>query len=673
MRFLLAFLTLLLPLTASAQQASPIVKATLLADMPVLAAGSEGWIGVALDITEGWHVYWRNPGDSGLAPSVAVNAPQGLEAGEIAWPAPKRQPYGEMMNYGYDGRVLLPIPLKVIADTSPASLTVKADWLVCKDTCIPESAELTINLPNNTGAEAIQQALSRVPLELYEAATYRSNDTEILLQVNLAQSLRDDLREGLADAEWIPQDDGIIRNAAKQTVTLREGTLELRTARGIATPADIYRGVLHLKNARGEMLGSYAVAARHQGMLAPQEFVGMAGLFTALLLAFLGGLLLNLMPCVLPILSLKALALAKKAEASRRAAALQGLAYTLGVLVCFAALGGLLEVLKASGAAVGWGFQLQSPEVIAALAFLMLLVALNLFGWFYLPSISPGGRSEDSLSGSFFTGALAVAVATPCTAPFMAPALGFAATQTPLVAMGIFLALGLGLAAPFLLISLWPAARRLLPKPGVWMEGFKQFLGFLMLATGVWLVWVLVQLNGPQGLFITLMGMVWVSALIWWIARRHTAVLRLLGWALLIASLFLLIRAQPPVQSPVMASSEQGVARVAYSPETLANLRAKGTPVFVDATAAWCITCKVNERVALRDAAIEKLFREQQITLMIADWTARDATIREYLAQYGRDGVPLYVYYAPQKEGVVLPQILTPRIVRTAIEKANAS
>ncbi|MBX9726436.1 MAG: thioredoxin family protein, partial [Rickettsiales bacterium] len=342
-------------------------------------------------------------------------------------------------------------------------------------------------------------------------------------------------------------------------------------------------------------------------------------LLLALALAFIGGIILNIMPCVLPILALKALSLSKKAEASRLSAAKQGISFTAGVIVSFLAIAGLMLTLKASGSAIGWGFQLQNPMFVGALALIMFLVAANLFGLFELPVLFGAratGVDESKASGSFLTGVLSVLVATPCSAPFMATAIGATLSMPTAQALLVFAMLGFGMAAPFLLISLWPAARRLLPKPGAWMHRFKQLLALPMLATALWLVFVLVQLLQP-------------------------------------------------------VSFKASDGHEAYSPVRLEQLRSEGKPVLVDATAAWCLSCKVNERVALKPAEMQQFFRDKNVTLMVADWTSYDATITAYLASFMRNGVPLYVYYPPHGEPVVLPQILTPTIVREAINAAH--
>lgn len=483
---------------------SPIVKAELLLDAPAVKAGEAIRAGVRFTLPPGWHIYGENPGDAGFPTSLTWILPEGMTAGAIDWPTPKRFEVSGIVTYGYGGTVILPVPLTPARDGITGTVTVRADWVACADICIPESATLSAPLASNPEAGTALHATTAVS--------------------------------------------------------------------------------------------------------------SFASIGIALGLAFLGGLLLNIMPCVLPILALKALAIAKKGQASRAAAAGQGLAYTAGVVASFLGIAALMLGLKATGAAVGWGFQLQNAWFVGVLAVVMLLVSANLLGLFSLPVLL--GRQAHSVDdstrlGTFLTGALAVLVATPCTAPFMATAIGATLSFPTVQALAVFASLGMGMAAPFLLISLWPAALRLLPKPGAWMVRFKQWLALPMLATAVWLLWVLVQL-------------------------------------------------QTPIALPY-AQHEH------FSPARLAELRAQQKPVLVDVTAAWCITCKINERVALRPDSMQQFFREQSITVLVADWTQRDATITAYLAEFDRNGVPLYVYYPPQGEPRVLPQILTPAIIRDTI------
>lgn len=627
MRPLLLGFVALLPLVGAGAQdvpPSPIAKARLLVDAPKVSAGAPVTAVVQFTLPEHWHIYWQNPGDSGIPTTFEWTLPDGLSAGSVAWPAPERIETEGLVNYGYSDAVSFVVPLMPTRDGISGEVKLKANWLVCKDICIPESAELMAPLKGNAEASALADAAkARVPVAFTGAAHFNATAQAVTLTLT-----RDEGWAGLTGIRFSPVEDGIAANNPAPKASVRDTTLTLTFARGTEEAIATWHGVLHAREGDKDL--AWDVAASQDGSVAAAAPVAASegslkrevippSLLLALGLALVGGLLLNIMPCVLPILALKALSLAKKAESSRLAAAKQGLSFTAGVIASFLAVAGLMLALKASGSAIGWGFQLQNPLFVGFLALVMFLVSANLFGMFELPVLF-GNRAtavdENKLSGSFFTGVLSVLVATPCSAPFMATAIGATLALPTAQALLVFAALGLGMASPFLIISLWPAARHLLPKPGAWMLRFKQILGVPMLITGVWLLFVCIQLL-----------------------------------------------------QPVRFAANDG--HVAYAPARLAQLRAEGTPVLVDATAAWCLSCKVNERVALKPDAMQQFFREKRVTLMVADWTSYDPEITAYLASFMRNGVPLYVYYPPHGEPLVLPQILTPAIVRDAINGAH--
>lgn len=640
--------------------------------------GKYVWAAIAFTIADGWHIYWQNPGDSGIPTTLDwKQLPAGVTAGSIHWPVPHRASMGGLVNYGYEKQVILPVPLALKEGAAlTGEVSVKADWLVCKDTCIPESAILTGHLEEKTSEEdltALDQALEQVPQPSSAAAYVVATDQ----QVRIAVATQADTH-----ADIFPVTDGWFPNSATATIHRTKGWIGFELPRASGALADRFDAVLRLKHEgiterlqinakRVDTFPADIPASLFATATEPTGGNGGTGLLTTLFLAFIGGLILNLMPCVLPVLSLKLLSLSRKAEASRAIALTHGLSYTAGVLVSFALIGGLLLALKTGGASVGWGFQLQSPGFVLALTLIVYLVALNLLGLFELPVLF-GSRghdltSRDSALGSFATGVLAVALATPCTAPFMAPALGAALTLPAAASMLIFLALGFGLALPYLLVSIVPALRRMLPKPGQWMQRFKEFLAFPMFATAAWLLWVLSEQAGGAGLLQALALLLVVALAIWGLKRNHASLWRAF-WKVLLAGSILCALINPPqlaIDSP--ADSEHAV----FNSDEIARLRAENKPVFVDATAAWCITCKVNERVALKDARIVSLFEERDITFMVADWTKRDDAITAWLASFGRNGVPLYVYYPPGKDPVILPQILTPDIVAKTITSSH--
>lgn len=599
---------------------SPIVKTELVIDAARIEKDQPFFAGVTFTLPPHWHIYWQNAGDSGIAPTLAWTLPEGLKAEAIHWPVPQAIEVGGLVNYGYEREVTLLAPVAPTRGDITGEMTVTAKWLVCRDICIPETATLRTMLPAQTAdaPAVIEQTLAQLPQSAHPiTAHYVIGDGKVTLAFNAIPGTG-----ATTAARFFPAEDGIISNSAPQSLRVEgEHAITLTTARGSTEPLAILKGVLQVT--RNGKTASYAVDALGDAAVA-QAVAASAppaaqttGLLAALVLAFLGGLTLNIMPCVLPILALKALAVAKKANASRRVAALQGASYTGGVVLSFLLIASGMLALKASGQAIGWGFQLQNPWFVGALGGIMLLVAANLLGWFELPVLfgeKATGVDDSTLRGSFLTGVLAVLVATPCTAPFMATALGATLTLPAAQALLVFASLGVGMAAPFLLISLWPAARRLLPKPGAWMHRFKQLLALPMLATAAWLFWVLVQLLSP-------------------------------------------------------ALVAEGAAWQPYSPAKLEALRKSGTPVLVDATASWCITCKINERVALKPEPMQRFFREQNVTLLVADWTQSDPDITAWLTSFGRNGVPLVVYYPPHAEPVVLPQILTPSVVRETIAR----
>lgn len=673
LRFLIATCAFFFCTSAIAQPYEKIATATLVADAPLehLQAGEPVWVALEMHIREGWHAYWQNPGDSGIPTEIVwQNLPANASASPIHWPVPERQPTGDLVNYGYSNRVVLPVAITVPKGTENITLKAKASWLVCNDICIPESAELEIHLPEISGKETIREALRYVPkLAKQSGLAYEKHGDRLIVSVPRAALAGD-----TAALRFFPITENIVQNSSTPAISQQEENLALSFTANSNAPE------------RGTMGAVIATDAEHAVQFsdtadlntlpetapkpAPEPGPGPAlslGLWLAVALAFAGGLLLNLMPCVLPIVALKAFGIAQKSDAPRARVIAQGASYTLGVLVSMAMLGAAIYVLKTAGESVGWGFQLQSPQMVAALALLMLLVALHLLGHLTLPALFT--RTDQSLgtrhgaAGSFFTGCLSVAVATPCTAPFMAPALGAAATMPPLHGLLILLSLGLGLAMPYLLICLWPAARRLLPKPGAWMVRFKEALAFPMLATAAWLIWVLGNLSGPDGTLRVLVAAILIVFSLWLAKGRKGALMRAL--IVLLAALCTYIGIIS--QSLAPRATAHASQTVPYSAEALAKLRADGASVFVDVTADWCITCKINERVALRDQAVQQFFHEQNITLMVADWTMRDKAITDYLATFGRNGVPIYVWYAKGKEGVLLPQVLTPTRVLEAL------
>jgi thiol:disulfide interchange protein len=703
---LLATLALL---TAFPAMAQPVdtghLEAELVARDQSIAPGATTYVALRQKIDKGWHTYWRNSGDSGEATRIEWTLPEGWTAGEIVWPAPHRQPTGPLMNYGYQGEVLLPVPITAPASArSGDTVTLKAaaSFLVCEEICVPEDAVLTLSLPVRDGlaeqnpvwGPAIAKTLAAAPAPAGFTALFQKTPGGALALAITGESLKG---ADFADAYFFPFDSTAIDHAKPQAIERGPEGLTLTITPGYAfqqpEPPKTLAGVLTIAGRSYEISATEGPPPAGASGLGPPPARASGGAGASLGLplaaafAFLGGLILNLMPCVFPILAMKAASLAGHAH-ERRAAQGQGIAFLVGVLATFLVLAGALIAVRAGGAAVGWGFQLQSPPVVAGLSLLMLAVALNLSGVFEvgasLQGVGSGLASKGGMAGAFFTGALAVIVAAPCTAPFMAPALGWALTQSAPAAIAVFLALGLGFAAPFALIAFIPGLLSRLPKPGPWMDAFKKLLAFPMYAAAAWLVWVLTLQSGETALARIFAAAVVLAFALWLLGaaqRRQAAggrplVLAGLGAALVVVAALAAVWPNYGEGTAVAASEGGGgkadVPYEAYSPEKLAAARAAGKPVFVNFTAAWCVTCQVNERVALTSQAVADAFKQTGAVYLKADWTRKDAEIEAELAKHGRAGVPLYlVYGASGGDGVILPQILTEGLVVRALKDAQ--
>ena len=675
----------------------PRVQIELVSEVESVRPGTPFWVAVRQRISPGWHTYWKNPGDSGEPTTLDWTLPPGTSAGEIAWPPPERLRIGPATSYGYTGEVLLPVritPPATLLPGDPFHLQVAAAWLVCEKECIPEEGTVSRTLPVTAGpppadprwGPAMARVRAALPRPIPWPVTVAATTDTVTIRV-AAASLRP---ARIAGAWFYPLEWGLIDDAAEQEMSVSAEGLTLRVARG-SLPEAAERpveGVLAITEQLdgGPVRQAFAVRAEP-----PAAGSGAAGpatrgaLLRALGLALAGGLALNLMPCVLPVLSLKVLALAAHAGGSRAVRVAHGFAYTAGVSVSFGLIAGMLLGLRAGGELVGWGFQLQSPVFVTLLADLLFVMGLTLSGIVTLGSRLAGTGSglagRRGYSGSFFTGALAAVVATPCTAPFMATAVGYALLQPAPVALAVFLALGLGFALPYLALSLGPGWTRLLPRPGVWMERLKQFLAFPLYASAAWLVWVLSQQVGPAGLAACLAGLVLLAVAAWlYEATRHGAGLwRRLGRPAAAAGAIAALGLAAFTAAPTASTGARTAADPSWEPYTaarLAELRGRGVPVFVNVTAAWCITCLVNERVALRSPEVTARLAQKGVASLKADWTNRDPAIAQVLASFQRSGVPLYLLYpgaeagAPSSHGPrVLPQVLTEGIVLEALER----
>lgn len=685
---------------------SPHAITQLIAETTGAAPGSTVWVAVVQDLDKGWHTYWRNPGDAGEPTTIHWTLPAGWTAGDIAWPAPRRLPVGPIMNYGFEGRVVLPVPVRIPAGAKAggaARLTAVVDYLVCADVCVPGSATVDLTLPVTPGAAhsdpqggpVIAAAMAATPKAAGLLATYQIHEQAQRKPATVLLAVAGAPLTGQADrdAYFYPYAEDAIDHGQPQiidrgpkglSVTLTGG----RAFAGGAKPAPL-AGVLSVDGKAYEVSATAGPPPEGTGGLGPPKAAqagaaGGEGLWLAIGGAFLGGLILNLMPCVFPILSMKAVALAGHAGEHARAR-VQALAFLGGVLATFLGLAGALIAAQAAGSAVGWGFQLQSPVAVAGLGLLMLAAALNLSGLFEIGTsaqgLGAGLASRGDWVGSAFTGVLAVVVAAPCTAPFMGPALGFALTQTPAVALLVFGALGLGFAAPFTLLAFSPRLINALPRPGRWMDFFRKAMAFPMYGAAAWLVWVLAQQTGPLGLAYMLGAGVALSLAAWLFGLSQQsgglglslASAGALAGAVGLAAMSGLGPANAASAAAGIVADGNGLKAEPWSVEKVAALRDAGRPVLVNFTAAWCVTCQVNERVAFSSDTVAKAFADTGGAYLVADWTNRNSAIARALREQGRIGVPLYLVYgvdgAPPQ---VLPQILTPTLVAEAMEKAAA-
>ncbi len=690
------------------------VTAQIVAEPGTLRPGKTLWVMLHLKLKDGWHTYWRNPGDSGQPPAITWTLPDGVTAGDIQWPYPEPLPYGPLLNYGYSHDAYHLMPIALSADWpkgKPVDLSAKATWLVCSDICVPEGGSFTLSLPTadttqQTDAEIarlFRTARERLPAETDWKAGLASTGDKVVL--TLSGAALDGA--SVKNATFFPYEWGPIEPAEKQQLATAANGLSLTMTAGQKPDKEKLDGVLVLTGAPGDgpATRAYKISARSgvdAGVIpapaapGPQAAAPLGGgtsptanvgLLTAMLFAVLGGIILNLMPCVFPILSMKAMALIRHAEKDHRTVRLHGVAYAAGVLVCFAVLALVLIALKAGGTATGWGFQLQSPVFVAVMAYLFFLLGLNLSGVFEIGTSIMGVGSSFSersgFSGDFFTGVLAAVVSTPCTAPFMGVALGFALTQPTAVALAVFLALGVGFALPYLLLTFVPALVRLLPRPGVWMERTRQFLAFPLYASVAWLVWVLAIQTGPHGVLAALGGIVLLGFAVWLAkvtrdARAHGRTAGRAGATVAaVAALGLIVGlgafSTPSTPVSTTGRSAEGPRYEPFSAERLAALRAAGKPVFVNMTAAWCITCLVNERVALSSTEVNERFAALDIAYLKGDWTNGDPQITALLESFGRSGVPLYALYGPgNAKPILLPQLLTETIVLDALQDLSS-
>jgi thiol:disulfide interchange protein DsbD len=659
------------PAGAEAVAVTDHARSTLYAETEGVAPGGEVRLALHQALETGWHVYWKNPGDSGLPLETIWTLPEGVSASEADYPAPHRIPIGPLVNYGHEGE-----PVFIVTLTAPASASVgdmldvslEATWLICAEICVPETGVFALSLPvvaspqpDAAAAPVFAAAATQRPQPL--DAAFKIADGALAIEVSIPDA---------SGAYFFPEADDLLAPAADQKVETRGGIVRLIAPALKADKPAPLKGVLQI-TANGEEK-NYAIAASLDPAIemgpapvaasaVPPPAPQTGALPGLLLAAFIGGAILNLMPCVFPILFVKAASFAS-AGADARLMRRHGVLYGAGVVVTFAALGGLLLALRAAGEGLGWGFHLQSPVVIALSAYVLFVVGLNLVGAFSIGEglQNTGAGLVASSKGdvaAFLTGVLAVFVAAPCVGPFLTAPIGAAALLPPLAGMAIFIAMALGLAAPYVALSFSPALARRLPKPGPWMDRFRQALAFPVFAAAAYFLWVLSAQVGRGGLSLALSGLVllafatraweWGRNVRW---GRPAAALTLLAAAASVA----LLRPAPAVAAQ---SGYAGRETIAFDAADIARRRADGEAVFIDFTAAWCVNCQVNKLIVLSSKKVASAFDAAGVTFVVADWTNRDAAIEEALAGFGANGVPLYVFYPPGGEAVILPQPLT--------------
>jgi thiol:disulfide interchange protein DsbD len=698
-------------LAALATSAAPVrtehVEAELVSERAALAPGQTLTVALRLKMDRGWHTYWLNPGDSGLPTTLAWTLPSGIAAGPIEWPAPSVLTQGPLTNYGYEGEVLLLTQITLLPQLqsgSTVALNARADWLVCKEICIPEGADLSLALPvaptapvDARWAEPIAKARAALPGQL-SGWTIAAVGNGAKVELTLAPTdSATQIEPGVV--HFFPSTEGRIEASGKQALTRDGSTLKLTLPVASQRVGAFTRvaGVLAADNGFGGTVSAATIDVPLTGSIIAGPAAGQTAtrapafstpvllergneltLSIALGFALLGGVLLNLMPCVFPVLSLKVLGFATHGD-SRRAMRMHGAAFASGVVVSFWLLAAVLLALRAAGEQLGWGFQLQSPAVVIVLAALFFVLALNLSGVFessgLLPSALATWSARNAYVNDFLSGVLAVVVASPCSAPFMGAALGYALTESVAATFAVFTALGVGMAIPYGLLAFFPAWREKLPKPGPWMLRLRQVLAFPLYATVIWLAWVLgAQLDNDAVMRLAAMLLLLAIALWAWQTTRTggargwvvaaiacVAAASAVIWPVLAAAGM----SAEPAQKPALATAQGPWQN--FAPERIAQLTGIGRPVFVDFTAAWCVTCQVNKRLVLNSDAVQQAFVRADVVLMRADWTRRDPMITKALAALGRSGVPVYVLYRPGRDPLVLPEVLQKSIITDAL------
>ncbi len=703
--------------TTSNQIETENVTATLLTHAPdgVKNGNSVLWLGLRLQHQAGWHTYWKNPGDSGLATQLNWTLPVGVEVGGVAWPTPKSIQIGDLTNYGYEQDVLLVVPVHILPSFNPYLLQknlriqLHAAWLVCKSVCLPEEGSFAIDIPTATpsvaDAETFNRAKVHTPIasKSFHTTAVRSGSVLTITVQGLPKDLYGKKLQVFAEEPSL-----LVHNQTtlpsqswrNETWVVHLPLSAQSQTTGVVKPMALVLAVAQTSDT-GKDKNTHAIETPSQNTLALGLYNGWSfGL--AMLAGLLGGLILNAMPCVFPILTLKAFSLVQKSTTHTNHKK-EGWSYALGVVVSFVGLGGLMLLLRAGGEQLGWGFQLQSPWVLLGLSGLFCALALNLLGAFHLDNFLPDSvanwHSNNPTAEAFLTGTLAVVVASPCTGPFMGAALGAALTMPAGQALCLFAAMGIGMALPFWGLTQAPSLGKFLPKPGDWLVHFKQAMALPLVLTVVWLLWVLGQLAGVNAMAL---GLLFLIVLVFWIGfvvqvqkqmhlnsqpRQATWQIKGLVWLVhglgigmlvwtgiiftqstSVANVQLNTPSTDNTKNP-QKTTPQSQTWQTWQPHKVQEALAQGRPVFVDFTAAWCITCQWNKKTTLSDAEVLQTISAKDVQLFRADWTKKDPIISQALAQLGRNGVPVYALYKPNQPVVILPELLTKDVVLTALKK----
>lgn len=697
----------------------PHIKVQLVSDHDSVSPGAAFTLGVKFMPEPGWHVYWRNPGDSGLPPEFLWKVTSGVSVKQPLWPSPERIEVGPLVNYGY-GSVLIPFPASLSASVKPGdsvALALQTKWLVCKDECLPGEAMLEFAMPVTAGAGEpskssglFSDTFANLPAPLTRVSVaVEEQENEVTIALIPLEN-----RFLPQTVHFFPEDRRIIANAAPQKVERGPNSLSITLRRDPfnTEPISRIRGVLYSPQGWSEKGTPKAVSIDTK---ADEQAAGsgeqpgdsaavtdvppgdQVGFMAAMLLAFLGGVLLNLMPCVFPVLSIKILGFVEQSKEDPRTIRLHGMSFCAGVLVSFWVLAGLLLSLQAGGQQLGWGFQLQSPTFVVLMILVFLLLGLMFLSDFALgariQALAGSAKLSNNFTGSFMNGVLATAVATPCTGPFMGSAIAATLTLPAFLSLLVFTSLGLGMSAPYLLLSFRPSLLRFLPRPGAWMETFKELMAFPLFASVLWLVRVFARQMGMDASGLTpLMDVLWGALAVgfgFWILLRASHARRQ-EWRIALnlgAAFFLIygvIRAlptRPEIESSrIKACSADGAAEPepdehgllweAYSEARVNELVSSGRTVYIDFTAEWCITCQVNEARVFGSTDVRQMLMAKNVALVKGDWTSSNPVITQALKRYGRNGVPLNVILAKGRKPEILPNVLTPGIVIEALKRS---